>query len=141
MKLINANLVVVGIMTCCCCLVLPTFASPTRETEDMVDKFEEKLVDLMDGINKRESIDLFGNVVTLERRNFKSMDSEIDSNETDPLIKRIDEFLSNRRLKIRFPSDGSSADYVGRALGQREVNFEMNGFIHGASEGKIQSLR
>ncbi|XP_014212831.1 uncharacterized protein LOC106642533 [Copidosoma floridanum] len=130
--------VVVGIISslaCCCCLAL---ASPTRESN--AEKFEGKLVSLVDELNQKETIGLYGNVVTLER-SAVPRGGEVDQSEVDPLVRRIDEFLRSRRLQIRFPSDGSSADYFGRALGQKDVNFELRGLVHGASEARTKIKR
>lgn len=117
-------------LACICCFVLPMMANDSDLSE-----FESKLASIMDRLNDKESIGIYGDVISLERtKEGERSDSE------DPLVRRIDEFLTSRKLRIRFPNDESSADFFGRALGQKNVEFELRGLVHGASEGNDNYL-
>lgn len=122
----------VVVVAACCCLVIAT-ASPTSSE---LERFEAKLASVMDGLNQKDSIGIYGNMISLEKMAVEEDRDDGREADVDPLMKRIDEFLRIRRLQIRFPSDGSSADYFSRALGEKSVDFELRGLIHGASEGE-----
>lgn len=127
----TSNLAVfIGVLACC----YLALASPRPESE--ADKYEANLLSIMDSLNQKDSIGIYGSIVSLEKTDLEAK-SEDRQLEMDPLMKRIDEFLKSHRLTIRFPNDESSADYFGRALGQKNYNFELRGLIQGASEGKI----
>lgn len=131
-----------GIIVFCCCLVVPGLANPmmAREAESEVDRFEARLASIMDSLNQKDTIGLYGNMVTLERVAVEEQRSTTEETEDDPLMRRIDDFLRSHKLQISFPSDGSSADLFGRALGEKNVGFELRGLIQGASEGKIDKI-
>ncbi|XP_058793716.1 uncharacterized protein LOC131665674 [Phymastichus coffea] len=123
--------VFIGVLACC----YLTLANPRPETK--TDNYKANILSVMDSLNRKDSIDIFGNIVRLEKTEAEEA-SEARQVETDPLLKRIDEFLRTRRLQIKFPDDGSSADYFGRALGEKNYNFELRELIHGASEARTK---
>ncbi|OXU30502.1 hypothetical protein TSAR_011539 [Trichomalopsis sarcophagae] len=129
-----------GIIVICCCLVVPGLANPmmARQAESEVDRFEARLASIMDSLNEKDTIGLYGDMVTLERVAVEEQRSATEEAEDDPLMRRIDDFLRSHKLQISFPSDGSSADLFGRALGEKNVGFELRGLIQGASEGRTK---
>lgn len=118
-------------------------ASPKKvQAEDSVEFMESKLNRAMDELNKKERIGIYGDMITLEKVEIEEADGEDKSRaESDPLLARVDEFLRCRKLQIRLPSDGSAADMFGRALGERNIDFELRGLTGGASQGENSEAR
>ena len=122
--------------------VLSIVANPLTKTVDNsqsdITNYEEKLSCIMDDLNRRDSIGIVDKIVSLEKISDPKEKENITNSdkETDPLIRRIDEFFKSRRLQITLPTDGSSADYFGRALGEKNFKFELKNLIHGGSERK-----
>mgnify|MGYP004574966423 CR=1 FL=1 len=95
---------------------------------------EIRLTETMDELNKRDTIKIYGDMITLEKVEFAE---DAGRASQDPLVSKIEEFLRSRRIHVRLPNDGSSADMFGRALGQKDVAIELRSLTTGASEGKI----
>lgn len=96
---------------------------------------EIRLTRAMHELNERDTINVYGDIITLER--VASDDEEGRSTKSeDPLIGQIERFLRSRRIRVRLPNDGSSADMFGRALGQKEMGVELRALTTGASEGE-----
>lgn len=91
----------------------------------------------MDQLNRQESISIYGNMISLEKIAVDEEEKVKEENERqDPLVRRIDEFLRDRKIQIRFPNDGSSADFLGRALGEKNMEFQLRDLTHGTFEGE-----
>ncbi|XP_054007538.1 uncharacterized protein LOC128891778 [Hylaeus anthracinus] len=97
---------------------------------------ETKLTRAMDELNRKESIGIYGDMVTLEKVDVDE-DAETRASE-DPLVSRIEKFLRTRKVQIHFPTDGSTADVFGRALGQKDVGVELRALTTGASEARTK---
>ncbi|XP_014221824.1 uncharacterized protein LOC106649069 [Trichogramma pretiosum] len=117
-----------------CCLVASALAIEESSSN------EAKLTSFMDDLNRRDSIEIVPSIVSLDKITEVNETSEKNIEE-DPLMRRIDAFFDSRRLSIRFPSDGSSSDLFGRALGRKSYSFEMRGLISGASEPRTKLKR
>lgn len=110
-------------------LVCVAIAQDSRDAEE-----EIRLTRAMDELNKRDTINIYGDMITLEK--VASDEEEGRSKSEDPLIGQIERFLNTRRIRFHLPNDGSSADMFGRALGRKDVGVELRGLITGASEGE-----
>lgn len=114
-------------------LVTLVVADSKQEDENSLEHLEGRLTRAMDELNRKDTIGIYGDMVTLE----KIAENEESSKESvDPLVSRIEKFLRTRKLQINFPDDTSTAGLFGRALGQHNINVELRGLTHGASEGK-----
>ena len=119
-----------------CCLAELVTASPKKVYgDDGIELMETKLTKAMDHLNKMGPIAIYGDMFTLEKIQIEDPDKNLNMEE-DPLISRVDEFLKSRKIKIKLPSDGSTADLFGRALGEKNIEFELRGLTTGASEGE-----
>ena len=98
---------------------------------------EIRLTETMDELNRRDTIKIYGDMITLEKVEFAEDEETAGRASQDPLVSKIEEFLRSRRIHVRLPSDGSSVDMFGRALGQKDVAIELRSLTTGASEGKI----
>lgn len=125
MKRYNAILSVTLLLS----LVCVAIAQDPRDAEE-----EIRLTRAMDELNKRDTINIYGDMITLEK--VASDEEEGRSKSEDPLIGQIERFLNTRRIRFHLPNDGSSADMFGRALGRKDVGVELRGLITGASEGE-----
>lgn len=112
---------------------LATFV--TAEDGTVMGLMETKMTRAMDELNRKDSIGIYGDMVTLEKVDVDE-DTEIGRVSEDPLVSRIEKFLRTRRLQVHLPNDGSAADVFGRALGQKDVGVELRGLTTGASEGE-----
>ncbi|XP_011505147.1 PREDICTED: uncharacterized protein LOC105367970 [Ceratosolen solmsi marchali] len=140
----TCNKFIVGTLTCGICIILPIFASsikPSENVDRQMKKAEETLTSIIDGLNERGSIPIYGNMISIEKVAAETRMIEDNQEVTDPLIKKIDKFLNSRKLHIKFPNDGSSADYFGRALGEKNFNFEFKELTRGASEPRTKLKR
>ncbi|XP_048507187.1 uncharacterized protein LOC125500052 [Athalia rosae] len=119
-------------------LVVAANAEPKKACgeKDQMKCAEDKLINVMDKINEQESIKIYGDMVTMKKIPVQTVEEGGDQSETDPLLSKVDRFLKERKIQINFPSDGSSADFFGRALGEKEVDFELRSLAQGASEGR-----
>ncbi|KAJ8684360.1 hypothetical protein QAD02_020152 [Eretmocerus hayati] len=135
----------ISIDTCIlvCCIVSSTIASPIASERDHSElgTFETKLISTLDALSQKDSIKLIGDYVSIEKVNIDSEQMDQDSDETDPLLKKIDSFLRNRRLRIKLINENSTAGDLGRASQEGNVDFEMRGLIHGASEARTKLKR
>ena len=121
---------VIIVLVCCALAVVSAEG-------DSVERFEARLASAMDKLNGEDTIGIYGDMLSLEKVAVEEADAANEATETDPLVRRIDNFLKSRRLRLRLPNDGSSADYFGRALGEKDVGVELRGLVHGASEGEL----
>lgn len=109
-------------------------ASMVAAEDTTMQLMESKLARTMDDLNRGGTVKIYGDMITLEKVDVEE-DAEVGRASEDPLVSRIEKFLRTRRINIHFPTDGSSADFFGRALGQKDVGVELRGLTKGASEG------
>ncbi|XP_078033054.1 DUF1676 domain-containing protein Osi15 [Augochlora pura] len=121
-------------------IVLSLTALAAADGGSSAAETETKLTRAMDDLNRMDTIKIFGDMVSLEKVDMDE-DPELARTSEDPLVGRIEKFLRTRKIQIRFPNDGSSADMFGRALGQREVGMELKGLTTGASEARTKLKR
>lgn len=125
------------------CLGTMVMSNPVKVSNlKNLEIMETKLTEEMDQLNKQESISIYGNMISLEKISVDEKEEEEEEvkeeNETrDPLVRRIDEFLKSRKIQISFPNDGSSVDFLGRALGEKNIEFQLRELTHGTFEGKL----
>nr|XP_031847364.1 uncharacterized protein LOC116433428 [Nomia melanderi] len=105
-----------------------------------MEQMEVKLTRAMDDLNRMDTIKIIGDMVTMEKMDFEE-DAQTAKTSEDPLVSRVEKFLRTRRIQIHLPSDGSSADMFGRALGQKEFGVELRGLTEGASEARTKLKR
>ncbi|KAG7190694.1 hypothetical protein KM043_006772 [Ampulex compressa] len=110
-------------------------AKEARKDANSLENFEGKLIEEMDELEGKERIEIYGDMITLDKL-ADVRDEETVENDEDPIVSRVTRFLRNRRLQLNLPEDGSSADIFGRALGQRNVDVGFRALTEGASEGK-----
>lgn len=115
------------------CLSSVLAGSTPGQVTDHVARLESKLETTMDELNKRDSIELMGNLVRLDKVPLEPVQSTEKSE--DPLVAKIEHFFRSRKIHVEFPNDESAADYFGRALGEQKIDIELKGLTHGASEG------
>lgn len=108
------------------------------QDDDNVEHLEMKLVRAMDALNEKDNIDIYGNMITLQKVAVKEDSIETKKN-ADPLVDRIERFLKTRKIHIDFPNDESSVDLFGRALGQKNVDIKLESLVYGASEGEYKN--
>ncbi|KAI4495756.1 hypothetical protein M0802_008379 [Mischocyttarus mexicanus] len=109
-------------------LLYIVLGNPQRisKDDDNVEHLEMKLTKAMDALNDKDNIDIYGNMITLQKVAVTENDSSnINQKDVDPLVDRIERFFATRKIHINFPNDGSSADAFGRALGQKDVDIEL----------------
>ncbi|KAL0105071.1 hypothetical protein PUN28_016603 [Cardiocondyla obscurior] len=112
-------------------------AGPSQENGNSLDHLEEKLTRAMDEINRKDAIDIYGEMVTLE----KVADGEPSEESADPLVSRIEKFLRTRKVQINLPNDASTAGLFARALGQRNIDIELGSLARGTSEARTKLKR
>ncbi|XP_072748680.1 uncharacterized protein Osi15 [Anoplolepis gracilipes] len=116
-------------------LVTLVVTEPIQENGNSLEHLEGKLTRAMDELNKKNIIDIYGDMVTLR----KIPDDGNSSQESaDPLVSRIEKFLKTRRIEINFPNDASTAGLFGRALGQKNIDIELKSLTSGASEARTR---
>ncbi|OAD62714.1 hypothetical protein WN48_06913 [Eufriesea mexicana] len=98
---------------------------------------EIKLTKTMDELNRRDTIKIFGDMVTLEKVDVVE-EEESGRASVDPLVSKIEQFFRSRRIQVHLPNDGSSADMFGRALGEKDMGFELRALTTGASEARTK---
>lgn len=106
---------------------------PSQEDGNSLEHLEGKLTRAMDEINRKDIIDIYGDMVILEK---VTEDGEPLEGSADPLVSRIEKFLRTRKIQINFPNDASTAGLFARALGQRSIDIELKSLARGTSEGK-----
>lgn len=109
-------------------------ADPSPGDGNSLEELEGKLTRAMDELNGKDTIGIYGDMITLERVADDDAQSSIES--ADPLVGRIERFLNARKIQISLPNDGTTAGLLGRALGQRSIDIELRSLTQGASEGK-----
>lgn len=114
-------------------LLTLVIADPSQEDRNSLEHLEGKLTRAMDEINRKDIIDIYGDIVTLEK---VAGDGEPSEESADPLVSRIEKFLRTRKIQINFPNDASTAGLFARALGQRNIDLELGSLARGTSEGK-----
>lgn len=107
--------------------------SPNQEDGNSLEHLEGKLTRAMDEINRKDIIDIYGDMVTIEK---VAEDREPSEESVDPLVSRIEKFLRTRKIQINFPNDASTAGLFARALGQRNIDIDLRSLARGTSEGK-----
>jgi hypothetical protein len=135
----TSNKFIIGTFTYGICLILPVLTNTIKSPEIVnrqMKELEDKLTLILHGLNKKNSIPIYGNTISLEKIDAETRMIQDNQEETDPLLRNIHQFLKSRKLQIRFPSDGSSADYFGRVLGEKNFNFELKDLTNGSSERK-----
>ncbi|XP_043265600.1 uncharacterized protein LOC122405137 [Colletes gigas] len=117
-------------------ILLALTACVVAEDVTVTGTTETKLIKSMDELNQRNSIGIYGDMLTLEKVDVDEDRETILSD--DPLVSRIEKFLRTRKVQVHFPSDGSTADVFGRALGQKDVGVELRALTTGASEARTK---
>lgn len=108
--------------------------SPQQHVGDSLEHLEGRFTRAMDELNGKDSIGIYGDMVTLEKI---ADDARSPSEESDdPFVSRVERFLRTRKIQVNLPDDASTAGLFGRALGQRNIDIELRGLTQGASEGK-----
>ncbi|XP_063988484.1 uncharacterized protein LOC135168345 [Diachasmimorpha longicaudata] len=120
------------------CLVALATASPAVR-DDRGESVEKTMMRKMEELKKTHSLRIYGDIVTLEKLE-DSEEPRVMPGE-DPLVVSIDQFLKSRKIRINLPSDGSPADFLGRALGHKEIDIELRGLTRGASEARTKLKR
>ena len=115
-------------------LLTLVIADSDQEVGNSLEHLEGKLTKAMDEINRKDIIDVYGDVITLEK--VEAEVGELSEESTDPLVSRIEKFLRSRKVQINLPNDASTAGLFARALGQRNIDIELRSLARGTSEGK-----
>nr|XP_012228125.1 PREDICTED: uncharacterized protein LOC105675504 [Linepithema humile] len=110
-------------------------ADSNQEDGNSLEYLEGRLTRAMDELNRKDTIGIYGDIVTLEKI---AEDGEPSEKSADPLVSRIEKFLQTRRIEINFPNDASTAGLFGRALGQHNIDIELRSLTHGASEARTR---
>lgn len=105
----------------------------SQEDGNSLERLEVKLTRAMDEINRKDIIDIYGDMVTLEKI---AEDKESTEESVDPLVSRIEKFLRTRKIQINLPNDVSTAGLFARALGQKNIDIDLRSLARGTSEGK-----
>lgn len=114
-------------------LLTLVIAGSSQEDGNSLEHLEGKLIRAMDDINRKDIIDVYGDIITLEK---VAEDGELSEKSADPLVSRIEKFLKSRKIQINLPNDASTAGLFARALGQRNIDIELKSLARGTSEGK-----
>ncbi|EZA55598.1 hypothetical protein DMN91_008640 [Ooceraea biroi] len=120
-------------------LVTLVTANPSREDGNSLEYLEGKLTRAMDELNGKGTIDIYGDMITLEKVQVE--DRELSEDSADPLVSRIEKFLRSRKIEINLPDDTSTAGLFGRALGQRNIDIELRSLAQGTSEARTKLKR
>ncbi|KAK0089232.1 hypothetical protein PV325_008361 [Microctonus aethiopoides] len=124
-------------------LSIATFAhgNPLVNDDEGIHNIEITMVRKMDELKKLPSIKIYEDIVTIEKLDDDKIIETSDEHLEDPLIERINNFLNTRKIQIRLPNDGSTADLFGRALGKKNIDIQLNSLTHGASEARTKLKR
>ncbi|XP_017891461.1 uncharacterized protein LOC108631807 [Ceratina calcarata] len=98
---------------------------------------EIDLTKTMDDLNRKDTIQIYGDMITLEKMHVEQ-EYDVGRSSEDPLVNKIEQFLRSRRIHVHLPSDGSSVDMLGRALGRKDVDVELRALTTGASEARTK---
>ncbi|XP_071557025.1 uncharacterized protein Osi15 [Temnothorax nylanderi] len=119
-------------------LLTLVIGEPSQEDGNSLEHLEGKLTRAMDEFNRKDIIDIYGDMVTLEK---VVGDGEPSDESADPLVSRIEKFLRTRKIQINLPNDASTAGLFARALGQRNIDIDLRSFARGTSEGRTKLKR
>jgi len=119
-------------------LTLVTGDASREDGNSSEEHLEGKLIRVMDELNAKDSIDVYGDIVSLKKVEAKSVGASEES--ADPLVGRIERFLKTRKLEVNLPDDTSTAGLFGRALGQRSIDVQLRSLARGTSEGKRENI-
>lgn len=112
-------------------------ADPTsREDGNSLEYVEGKLTKAMDELNKRDTIGIYGDVITIEKIGAENGGEQPSEMSADPLVGRVERFLRSRKIQINLPNDSSTAGLFGRALGRSSIDVKLKSLTQGTSEGK-----
>lgn len=114
-------------------LVMLAIASTKPQDRNSLELLDEKLTMVMDELNQKNTISIYGDMVSLVK---VTEDPRSSESSVDPLVSKIEEFLRTRQIQINLPTDGSTTDFLGRALGQKNIHIELKSLTQGKSEGK-----
>ncbi|XP_034949932.1 uncharacterized protein [Chelonus insularis] len=103
-----------------------------------VDVMETKIIKRIEELNKLHRIKIFGDIITLEKLDDSEIIKDNLKRSDDPLVAKVDDFFNSKKIQVRFPTDGSAADFFGRALGQKNIDINLKGLTHGASEARTK---
>lgn len=113
-------------------LLTSVIGDPSQEDGNSLEYLEGKLTRAMDDINRKDIIDIYGDMVILEK---VAGDEEPSEESADPLVSRIEKFLRTRKIQINLPNDASTAGLFARALGQKNIDIDLRSLARGTSEG------
>ncbi|XP_029160722.1 uncharacterized protein LOC114932603 [Nylanderia fulva] len=116
-------------------LVTLVVTNPNQENGNSLENLEEKLTRAMDEFNRKDTIDIYGDMVTLRK---VPEDGNLSQQSPDPLVSRIEKFLQTRKIHINLPDDASTIGLFGRALGQKNIDIELRSLTNGASEARTR---
>ncbi|KYQ59803.1 hypothetical protein ALC60_01188 [Trachymyrmex zeteki] len=119
-------------------LLTLVIAGSSQEDGNSLEHLEGKLIRAMDDINRKDIIDVYGDIITLEK---VAEDGELSEKSADPLVSRIEKFLKSRKIQINLPNDASTAGLFARALGQRNIDIELKSLARGTSEARTKLKR
>ncbi|KYN39957.1 hypothetical protein ALC56_05725 [Trachymyrmex septentrionalis] len=119
-------------------LLTLVIAGSGQEDGNSLEQLEEKLMKTMDEINRKDIIDVYGDIITLEK---VAKDEKPSEESADPLVSRIEKFLRSRKIQINLPNDASTAGLFARALGQRNIDIELRSLTRGTSEARTKLKR
>ncbi|CAL1685961.1 unnamed protein product [Lasius platythorax] len=116
-------------------LVTLVVTDTNQEDGNSLEHVEEKLTRAMDEFNRKDTIDIYGDMVTLRK---VPEDGNSSQESADPLVSRIEKFLKTRKIQINLPDDASTVGLFGRALGQKNIDIELKSLTNGASEARTR---
>ncbi|XP_077271607.1 DUF1676 domain-containing protein Osi15 [Temnothorax americanus] len=119
-------------------LLTLVIGEPSQEDGNSLEHLEAKLTRAMDEFDRKDIIDIYGNMVTLEK---VVGDGEPSEESADPLVSRIEKFLRTRKIQINLPNDASTAGLFARALGQRNIDIDLRSLARGTSEARTKLKR
>ncbi|KYM94424.1 PREDICTED: uncharacterized protein LOC108781349 [Cyphomyrmex costatus] len=119
-------------------LLTLVIAGSGQEDGNSLEYLEGKLMRAMDEINRKDIIDVYDDIITLEKI---TEDGEPSEESADPLVSRIEKFLRTRKIQINLPNDASTAGLFARALGQRNIDIELRSLARGTSEARTKLKR
>lgn len=119
-----------------CIFIITIIIKIVKSDDDETWRLETKLIKLVKDLNEEKSIEIYKDVIWVEKMNESRKSFEDGNEKQDELLARIDEFLRSHEIKIRLPNDGSSADMFGRALGKKNFDIELKSTTSGDFEGE-----
>ncbi|XP_014475616.1 PREDICTED: uncharacterized protein LOC106744947 [Dinoponera quadriceps] len=116
---------------------LAVAADPSREDGNSLEYVEGKLTKAMDEVNKKNTISIYGDMITAEKITEDGGEQPAEES-ADPLVSRVEKFLKTRKIQINLPNDSSTAGLFGRALGRKSIDVELRSLTSGASEARTR---